>query len=116
LQEQVDSLIQEMRVVLSARAELAPATSRIPGGRAVHKLFSRLLRRHHAPLVSWVAESNGLLLRLIEQLRELWIHQYRYEFELERRLHDGIMERLAELDSISEKVKVIESKSSGLGD
>ncbi len=81
--------------------------SRVPGGSVVHRLFSRLLRRHKNVILANFSETNLALIAALESLTSIWKEHLQQEIALERRIHDGILDRLVQIEILADEMSQI---------
>ncbi len=110
--EVIRELLDVANHLVTRHYEPPSSTSRLPGISFVHLLFRRLFSRHNAALLKRSDEVDLMLLRLIKELYEGPFAELSRDRELERRVHDGLMDRIAEIDAILIRLAALEASQS----
>ena len=111
VKEMFAELSQTLTLIRADINKLAPVhnpSSRIPGGRLIHKLFQRLARRQLDPTVNALKRIELGLTDAMQKMAEVWDATYRNEFEMERRSRSGVLDRLAIVDALQLRIELLE--------
>ncbi len=122
-QEKAQKLSHEFNATLAQVRQMtaeitAPVgtTSRIPGGSLVHRILRRLMSRYLQSSSGASQRAIVALADLVEKLSVTWSDMYQHEFEVERRIRAGMVDRLAVVDAIQaelEYLRALEDKRLG---
>ena len=84
--------------------------SRLPGGRLLHRVFRRLMRRHLAPVVEDIGAALQSLERITSELTAAVNAQRRHDERLLNDVLGGVLDRLAVIDSLAIIVPELEKR------
>jgi hypothetical protein len=88
----------------------ADTSSRMLGGKQIHRLIRKLVRRHISKVKT---DTRDVLLIINEQVLDLsaaWKDQYELEFAMERRARSAIIDQLAVVESVVLRLETIEKE------
>ena len=106
--DDLSQALNEIRREIDGIGLAQNSTSRFPGGRFIHRLFQRLVRRHLEPTVMSLKRAESALVDAVERMSKVWDDSYRHEFEMERRSRSGVLDRLAIIDALQLRIELLE--------
>ena len=105
---EVSGALSEIRQSIQRLGQEGESSSRFPGGRLVHRLFGRLMKRHLSVTIDALKDAEVATIAAIEKMSDIWDQAYRHEFEMERRSRSGVLDRLAVVDALQIRVELLE--------